>query len=475
LQPYIIKRVIHGLVTLIFAVGLPLMSLHQATSRHQESIRSGAISTSPAQIYPPQRGPPETEHLTIGPRNISAHHVSTIPKLIRQGTYRGEKVKVISWPSWEVGANTAEAMHIDRNGIEESSYLESCDDFLNFDDNVAWLGDRGYGFRSSEWCGKFHEMVVAAQANRRRLRREQGVSLPLSWPIFITDWSDTKAEVRCSNVERAVGREFVFYSKRSIVSNRRWDNDTDWVSIGYLKNLSDPRSGGTTYRHIPLPVRTDIVETLEWLLREVYNLTLRDPIERRSRSIDVAHLWPVTRKEGALKSNLRRSVSELLLNNLTATSPGLTVLVDSAGFSQRQGRQQVDSAYVTTLLESKIIIATQRDAWEDHYRLFEALISGALVMTDRMLSLPRGLENGTSILEFNSRDELLSLIHYYLQRPEERWEVARRGRLIAMAQHRSWHRMEEIIFGEPLSVCPESALDYCPYVVHAQESEDSRH
>jgi Glycosyl transferases group 1 len=110
---------------------------------------------------------------------------------------------------------------------------------------------------------------------------------------------------------------------------------------------------------------------------------------------------------------------------------------------------------------------------KDHYRLFEALISGALVMTDRMLSLPDGLQNGTSIVEFSSQQELGALIDYYLRHPEERFEIGRQGRLIAMSRHRSWHRMEEIIFGQRLTTCSNAAApDACPYVVHNDETPD---
>jgi Glycosyl transferases group 1 len=109
--------------------------------------------------------------------------------------------------------------------------------------------------------------------------------------------------------------------------------------------------------------------------------------------------------------------------------------------------------------------------WEDHYRLFEALISGAMVMTDRMLSLPEGLQNGTSIVEFSSQQELGALIDYYLRHPEERVEIGGQGRLVAMSRHRSWHRMEEIIFGQRLTTCSNAAEPgTCPFVVHLDET-----
>ena len=291
--------------------------------------------------------------------------------MIRDGTYDGERVKVVSWPQWEVGASTAEAMHIDLNGIRESRFLESSKDFLDFDDSVVWLGDPGYGFGWSLWCGKFLELVVAAQANRARLRRTLGLDLPLSWPIYIVDWSDKTTRARCVSVEQAVGRDFVFYSKRSVVAKRSWNNATNWVSEGSLMNMTDPRFGGATYRHIPLTVRTDIVQTMELVLREQHNLTLRDPIERQiHRTIDVAHLWPLRRTGGlgGVDSQLRHVVSVFLTNLSTSAGPNLNIFVGTSGLTQHQGRQDVASDYVETLLESKIMVVTQRDKWEGKKR-----------------------------------------------------------------------------------------------------------
>ena len=104
------------------------------------------------------------------------------------------------------------------------------------------------------------------------------------------------------------------------------------------------------------------------------------------------------------------------------------------------------------MLGSKIVIVTQKDSWEDHYRMFEALACGPLVITDYMLALPNGLENGTHLLMFHSIAELHHLVQYYLSRDTERVEIAERGYQIAMNQHRSHHRLEHLIFGAPITI-----------------------
>lgn len=94
--------------------------------------------------------------------------------------------------------------------------------------------------------------------------------------------------------------------------------------------------------------------------------------------------------------------------------------VGLAGNAATEGRRQVQSVYIETMLDSKIVVVTQRDKWEDHYRLFEALVSGAMVMTDRMLGMPQGLENGTSLVEFESEQDLRTMILYYSSHPHGR-------------------------------------------------------
>lgn len=150
----------------------------------------------------------------------------------------------------------------------------------------------------------------------------------------------------------------------------------------------------------------------------------------------------------------------------------LQVFVGLAGNKAETGRRQVQSAYIDTMLDSKITVVTQRDGWEDHYRLFEALITGTMVITDKMLSLPGGYKNGTNIIECTSVDDLRSKVLYYLAHSDERIEIARQGRWLAMSRHRSWHRMEEIVFGVPLTICEQAkgGGSACPFIVHANEA-----
>lgn len=168
-------------------------------------------------------------------------------------------------------------------------------------------------------------------------------------------------------------------------------------------------------------------------------------------------------------ANFRNRVSNLLLDY--GKKHNWKTYVGLAGKPLRQGRRGVVDDYIEMLLSTKIVVLAQRDRWEDHYRLMEALISGSLVLHDFMHGLPAGLENGTSIVEYTTPANLESLIKYYLEHDEERIEIGRKGREVAMKRHRTWHRIEEVIFGEILSTCESKPPGgNCPYIVHANEN-----
>ena len=115
------------------------------------------------------------------------------------------------------------------------------------------------------------------------------------------------------------------------------------------------------------------------------------------------------------------------------------------------GRNIVLSEYSKIMLKSKIIVVAQRDGWSDHYRLMEALSSGAMVIADETLILPRGLRHAESLVIFDSFSDLREKLLYYVQHDTERLKIAQRGWEIAMGYHRSWHAQGFVIFGQPVT------------------------
>ena len=101
------------------------------------------------------------------------------------------------------------------------------------------------------------------------------------------------------------------------------------------------------------------------------------------------------------------------------------------------------------MLQYKILVVAQKDKYEGHYRLMDALLSGALVMTDPISGLPLFLEDRVNVVVYRSPAELKRLLKFYLRRDHEaeRIEIGRRGREIALRHHSPAAWVERMVFG----------------------------
>ena len=172
-------------------------------------------------------------------------------------------------------------------------------------------------------------------------------------------------------------------------------------------------------------------------------------VARLPRPNDVVSFWNPEDTEDPVseaKSELRASVSKLV-SSLGEGNSHLNVTVGTIGAREDSGRNSVDNAYTRALLQHKIVVVAQRDEWEGHYRLMEALAGGALVMSDPMHPFPYLIEDGVNIVVYTSLSELKEKILRYVRNETERLELAAQGHHVAMNYHRSWHVMERIIFG----------------------------
>jgi hypothetical protein len=398
-------------------------------------------------------------------------------------------VEVVIWPEKDY---PSEFDHVYQDGISRSPFLLRNKNFTRFLPNeknssieTVWLGilySGGYD-EYDNWCKHFGEKVKKAQAECRRQGRWR-----CFWHIHIVQFSDwVERDKSCKNIDALMtsvkdgiyGKDLVHYSQRSIVAHRYWSEASQWISPGYRLDLFSnsepavavafPSIGITTtglhrHRHMNYPVRSDIVKTFETRIERLHGreFSFLGPIERLwNRPIDIAHFWPVEEmdKDDSFYPRLRWTISDRMNDYCASrgrdedTLDPVSCFIDTVGLRREDGRRGTDSSYVDTMLSSKIVVVSQRDDWEDHYRLMEAMVSGAMIMTDAMLTLPDGYENGVSLIEFNSVDDLLSKIDYYLdpKHASQRLAIAKEGRKLALERHRSWHRMEELIFGQILT------------------------
>lgn len=250
--------------------------------------------------------------------------------------------------------------------------------------------------------------------------------------VLLVDYTGSTRQSTCEAYFEKDTR--VRLAKRSIVSNRHYD---------HLKKTIDPGKVSDNTGHVmqaPLVVRERFVAALRNNTRE------QNPM-RSTRRVDVCFFW----KPGDYSHYgfWRRDVSKFL-ERLGKSSPYSTLVDVLANDVEGMEMGNIQLKYVNALLHCKIVVIAQRDEWEDHYRLYESLASGALVMTDPMLAPPEGLKNKTNILIYDSLESLEQMIRYYLEQSSRRKSVARRGMELALGRYRSWHRVEQLLFGQPL-------------------------
>jgi len=166
-------------------------------------------------------------------------------------------------------------------------------------------------------------------------------------------------------------------------------------------------------------------------------------VHGRDRPTDIRTFWNSRMCEGGVACKFRNYVSDFL--NSTFSQTNVSVNIDQVGFMKRKGRKKVHDAYAHALLTTKIIVLAQRDNWEDHYRTMESLLGGALVFVDPQLYFPEYVEDGVNVIVYHSFEELRRKLIYYLDHPAERFDIARRGRQLALTHHFRHQQAENLL------------------------------
>lgn len=257
-----------------------------------------------------------------------------------------------------------------------------------------------------------------------------------------------------SSTESA-SRRIVRLAKRSIVQNRYYDPESKEMHPGEL--VPNPPSATFTPKesyvlHSPMALRESFVMS-------AHNVSSGVALEKLERTVDVIFFWK--RLDYSHYGFYRREIGEVVKSLHHSKIPSKSkqnVLMETrvgAAYSDQKEMEEgkLQYEYIAGLLSTKIVVIAQRDEWEDHYRLMESLASGALVLSDPMIAPPAGLKDKVNIVFFSNTTELKKHIRYYLlpKNKEERKRIALEGYKLAMGRHRSWHRIEELLFGEPIT------------------------
>ncbi|KAJ1462050.1 hypothetical protein M885DRAFT_506121 [Pelagophyceae sp. CCMP2097] len=173
-----------------------------------------------------------------------------------------------------------------------------------------------------------------------------------------------------------------------------WDNYTHGLTIGALRPL-DVVCTVRTHATVQ-PARTRVVS---WLVAATDRLGLVDGVER--------------------------------------------VIGDTGGH-----RQKVDAVYFDLMRRSKIVVTCNPSHWDGDFRLFEALSSGALVMTDELHTpSPHAFIDGEHLVVYDSHDQadFSAKVDYYVRHPEEAAVIAARGLAHALKYHRAVTRADYVL------------------------------
>ncbi|MFJ2995298.1 glycosyltransferase [Pandoraea sp. NPDC087047] len=81
----------------------------------------------------------------------------------------------------------------------------------------------------------------------------------------------------------------------------------------------------------------------------------------------------------------------------------------------------------------------------NNMRLFEATGVGTLLITDRKDNLGELFEVGKEVVAYDSQEEAVELIRYYMDHPEEADAIARAGQARTLREHTYERRMHELV------------------------------
>lgn len=366
-------------------------------------------------------------------------------------------------------AAAGELKHFIQDAVKRSSILEETHDPL--DQDAVWI----YDPVRLKWNLAID--IVRNVTNDRIAK--YGRDGYRKWDFIIIDYNDDGFAFWNrvgEGIQRAMQSKnpVVRFATRRHVHKRALDvpkNDNDhFEPLGEAIDWTNHKQIGSLNgvpRILRYGVRSDLVEHLEkkfgggtFYESEVGNNDAKGggrqliDLVSLNRPIDVFSPWRLgtdfnlAKHRNGIAKALQDMAEEYNGVSGDPTKPKLEMMLSPVGQRARTGRNSVQSDYVDALLRSKIVITSQRDRWEDHYRLMEGLACGALVLTDPMSTFPHHLKDGASLVVYRSLSELKEKILYYIKHEDERLAIAQRGHHIAMNHHRSWHGLERIIFGD---------------------------
>jgi hypothetical protein len=290
----------------------------------------------------------------------------------------------------------------------------------------------------------YHTYFDLSRTDGKLLSEEKILSMPFRH-LNGTVWDYTSDRAGSTNVSRYVHNGIIAKHDFEVRAQLKWELDQHILA---LQRDGDVTSGSNNNNNSSSSSSSSHQQQQQQNPQggEDTAVSVEDYFRYSRRTMDVAHFWDV--EPGDPYGQLRNRVTQTLRQMMTAEN-----VTGTAGLvSERRavGRRSVAAGYVRALARHKIVVVAQRDQWEDHLRLYEALISGALVLSDPITHMPCGLADGTSIVIYHSLDDLRSKVRYYLTKGRGRWDrlgIAQAGMRAALDHHSPGSHMARLMVG----------------------------
>ena len=168
----------------------------------------------------------------------------------------------------------------------------------------------------------------------------------------------------------------------------------------------------------------------------------------RSRSIVVT-----LRTAGQLTNTVRKEVVTwtqefIKAKNLESVSL-VTDTIGAGGPSVTWEHEHYD-AYFQALSSAKIIVTCNPSQWEGDFRLWESILSGALVFVDIVTfwdRMPFPLKHKEHVIVYDRRDKksFLEMLEYYTSHEDEARMIAKAGKQFVLDHHMASNRIDMLL------------------------------
>ena len=162
------------------------------------------------------------------------------------------------------------------------------------------------------------------------------------------------------------------------------------------------------------------------------------------RDIDIAVFFNPNENPDTATNYYRSAVTQFVKTNFN----DLSTFIGIAGNNGKLGRSGFQEDYFSIMSRAKIVVTCNPDRWEGDYRLFEALSSGSLVMSDKMLTpVMNPFIHNKHLIYYDKTnlDTLAGAIRRLLIDQEKRLEIANDGYEHAMTFHTAAKRIDEVL------------------------------